>query len=538
MTEAWTLGVAFVGGLGLFLLGMRLMTDGLKVAAGRMLRDLLARGTRTRAHGLFAGIAITAAVQSSSAVTVATIGFVNAGLLDLGRALWVVFGSNVGTTMTAWLVAATGLEVDLEALALPMIGVGMLLRITGGERRRGALGEAIAGFGLFFLGLEVLKGAFAALGQGVDLSTFGGPGPLGTLLYFAIGTGLTVVMQSSSAALALTLTAAGGGLIGLDAAGAMVIGANLGTTSTAVLVAIGATPAARRTAVGHVVFNLMAAAVAFALLPWLLEALAALSLGGGPAGSGTGTVLALFHTVFNVLGVLAIWPLSDRLVRTLSKRFVTEEEQKGEPRHLDPSVLAVPAVAVDALTREMARAIRHAGEIVALALRAPHPDRVALERRAVGLDRLMSEIGRAITALDRSEMAESTSEGVARLVRVSRHVLTAVEEAQLVAMLREDAIAAHVPGARLDGELGDALRRVAEVANPEAEAYAIERCEASVGDLKEPYEAARAALLEATSEGAAKARAAMSAYHLIAELRRSVRHLVRACRDLEPLRTR
>lgn len=536
MSQAWTLGAAFVGGLGLFLLGMRLMTDGLKVAAGRMLRDLLARWTRTRARGLLAGVAITAAVQSSSAVTVATIGFVNAGLLDLGRALWVVFGSNVGTTMTAWLVALTGLEVDLEALALPMIGAGMLLRLTGEQSRRGAIGEAIAGFGLFFLGLEILQGAFAALGEGVDFSTLGGRGPLRVLLFFGVGILLTVVMQSSSAALALTLTAAVGGLVGLEAAGAMVIGANLGTTSTAVLVAIGATPAARRTAVGHVVFNLMAAAVAFALLPWLLDALrVGLRVSGG---GGHGPVLALFHTVFNVLGVLAIWPLSDRLVRALSARFVTEEERKGEPRHLDPSTLSVPEVALDALAREMARATRHAGEIVALALRAPRPDRVALERRASGFDRLMAEIGRAITALDRSEMTAATSEGLARLIRVSRHLLTAVEEAQLVALLREDALAAGVPGARLEDALGEALRRVAEASNPEAEGFALGRCEGSVAALKEPYQAARAALLEAAREGEAKARAAMSAYHLIAELRRSVRHLVRACRDLEPLRTR
>ena len=131
---------AFIGGLGLFLLGMALMTDGLKIAAGRTLRDILGRWTRTRLRGLLAGALVTSMVQSSSAVTVATIGFVNAGLLTLAQAVWVIFGANVGTSMTGWLVALVGFHVRIDALALPLLGLGMLLRITGADRRRGAIG--------------------------------------------------------------------------------------------------------------------------------------------------------------------------------------------------------------------------------------------------------------------------------------------------------------------------------------------------------------------------------------------------------------
>lgn len=537
MSESWTLVAGFVGGLGLFMLGMRLMTDGLKVAAGQMLRDVLARWTRTRLRGLFAGMAITALVQSSSAVTVATIGFVNAGLLTLAQALWVAFGSNVGTTMTAWLVAATGFDVDLEALALPMIGIGMLLKLTGAQKRRGAFGEAIAGFGLFFLGLEVLSTAFAGLGAETDLSALGvGGGPLAVLSFLGIGTLLTVVVQSSSAALALTITAAAGGVLDLSAAGAMVIGANLGTTSTALFAAIGATPAAKRTVAGHIAFNLVAAVAALLLLPWLLDALtAALAFTGGDT---VAAVLALFHTTFNVLGVLLMWPLSDRLERALAKRFVTEEERKGEPRHLDATILQMPTVALDALTREMARLGRHAGEIVALALAPGPPVLTVMERRRVAFERLVEAIGSTITALDRHALSDQTSEGLSRLIRVSRHYLTSIEQAQTVAQLREEAVAAHATGARLDGELGQALRELVRLANPEREQFSLPECEQALGVVNERYEKDRARLLDAAAHGAEKARASMRGYHLLAEMRRAVRHLVNAAEDLEPLRGR
>ena len=144
-----TIGI-LIGGLGLLLVGMAMMTDGLKLAAGNSLRDLLALWTNSRSRGLFAGFLITGLVQSSSAVTVATIGFANAGMLSLERSLWVIFGSNVGTTMTAWIVALVGFKVNIEALALPLIGIGSVLKLTGGNSKRSPFGMAIVGFGLLF----------------------------------------------------------------------------------------------------------------------------------------------------------------------------------------------------------------------------------------------------------------------------------------------------------------------------------------------------------------------------------------------------
>ena len=148
-----TIGM-LAGGIGLFLLAVRMITDGLKLAAGGKLRDLLGHWTYTHTRGIFTGLAVTALVQSSSAVTVATIGFVNAGLLSLYQSLGVIYGANIGTTMTGWLVSLVGFNIKIEAFALPLIGIGMLLRLARGSSRLGSLGEALAGFGLFFVGID------------------------------------------------------------------------------------------------------------------------------------------------------------------------------------------------------------------------------------------------------------------------------------------------------------------------------------------------------------------------------------------------
>ncbi|MBK6629802.1 MAG: Na/Pi symporter [Betaproteobacteria bacterium] len=210
MTDLSLIG-GLAGGVGLFLLGMGLMTDGLKLAAGPALQRILAHSTKTPLRGLASGVLVTAAVQSSSAVTVAIIGFVNAGLLNLSQSLWVLFGANVGTTMTGWLVALVGLKFNIEVLALPLIGFGMLLRLSGEGSRRGALGTALAGFGVLFLGIDMLKDTFAGLST--EFTFPEGAGVRDILVQVLIGLGLTVLMQSSSASLAIVLTAAQGGLL-------------------------------------------------------------------------------------------------------------------------------------------------------------------------------------------------------------------------------------------------------------------------------------------------------------------------------------
>ncbi|TXK60731.1 Na/Pi cotransporter family protein [Alkalisalibacterium limincola] len=285
----------FAGGIGLFLLGMRLMSDGLKVAAGPALRGLLATATRSSWRGVGSGVLITSLVQSSSAVIFATIGFVNAGLLNLGQAVWVIFGANVGTTLTSWIVALVGFNIDLQALAMPAIAAGMGLWILG-KGRRSALGQALVGFGIFFLGLDVLKDSFAGLGDTFEIDGWVRDGAVGIAVFALVGAVLTVLMQSSSATLAVTLTAAAGGVLPLTAAAAMVIGAKVGTTSTALFAVFGATPAAKRAAASHVAFNLVTALVALPALPWILAGSQWLADALGFA-SQPATILAVFHTM-------------------------------------------------------------------------------------------------------------------------------------------------------------------------------------------------------------------------------------------------
>lgn len=343
-----------IGGIGLLLVGMAMMTDGLKLAAGKALRNILATWTNTRARGLGAGFLITGMVQSSSAVTVATIGFANAGLLSLSSALWVVYGSNVGTTMTGWIVALIGFKLKVEAFALPLVGLGVMLRLTGEGTRRAYIGQSIIGFGLLFLGIGVLADTFTDLGETMKLPVITEPWIWSVVVYVTVGMVLTTLMQSSSAALVIALSAAESGLIPLNTAALVVIGANLGTTTTAILSVWGATPTAKRVALGHVIFNLLTASVAVLIITPMLAAVEAirsfLALEPSPA-----ITLALFHTVFNVLGVALMWPISGRVERFLSRRFQTEEEMESRPRFLDRNVLAFPHIAVQALVGEVRR---------------------------------------------------------------------------------------------------------------------------------------------------------------------------------------
>lgn len=396
----WSGLIAFAGGVGLFLLGMRLMSDGLKVAAGPALRGLLASATQSRGRGFASGVLITAVVQSSSAVIFATIGFVNAGLLSLGQSIGVIFGANVGTTLTSWIVALVGFNVDLQALAMPAIALGMGVWVTGGGRRA-ALGQALTGFGIFFLGLDVLKDSFAGVGDALDLHAWTGSGAFSVLAFAGLGIALTLLMQSSSAALAVTLTAAAGGLVPLSAGAAMVIGANIGTTSTAVFAALGATSAAKRVAAAHVVFNLVAGAAALLMLPLLLSVVAwlidALAMEGRPA-----TSLAVVHTLANLLGVALIWPLTGRLVQMLERRFGAAELDEGRPQHLDRNVLATPRLAIDALGMELGRmgAIAHRMARSVLSSEARQNGRLAAEHEA--LERLGESVIEFAGAMDAS----------------------------------------------------------------------------------------------------------------------------------------
>ncbi len=339
--------LTLIGGVGIFLVGMMLLTEGLKTAAGSALRRLLRRFTGNRFTALATGALVAALTQSSSATTLMTIGFVSAGLLSFQGAVGVIFGANLGTTSTGWIVSTVGLKVQVAEWTLPLIGLGALAWLLF-DGRRAAGGMAIAGFGLIFVGIDTLQAGMADLATRVDPGSFGAESLGGRLLLVGVGIVMTVVMQSSSAAIATTLTALDSGAITLEAAAALAIGQNLGTTVKAGLAAIGATTAAKRTALAHVLFNVLTGAVAFAALPVFVELSADAAEDGDPA-----MALAAFHTLFNVAGVVLLLPVLGPFARLVA-RLVPE---RG-PRllaDLDRAVAEVPDVALDAARRAAGR---------------------------------------------------------------------------------------------------------------------------------------------------------------------------------------
>jgi len=535
-----TVLVGLLGGVGLFLLGMELMTDGLRMAAGPALERILAASTRTRWRGLLAGVLVTALVQSSSAVTVATIGFVNAGLLALGQALWVLFGANVGTTMTGWIVAVLGFGVKIDALALPMVGVGVILRVTGAGTRRGALGWALAGFGLLFLGIEALKHAFDGVARHIELPA--GGGALVVLAQLAIGLVMTVLMQSSSASLTLALSAAQSGLITAQGAAAVVIGANIGTTVTAVLAALGATANARRAAAAHVLFNVLTGGVALGLLPWLVQAILDFKGWLGLAPSPALTV-ALFHTSFNVMGVLLMVPLAARLDAWLRARFRSAEEDEARPRHLDPTVLAVPTLALDALLAELqrlrAKAAQALAGVFALPLwqgaatpaagasaAEPQAVRAALARDRAVAHALQRAVAAFVVELQRAALSRDVADRLPQLLRIARYAEVAVEQADEAAeaLLPWDSAVAGLPVLELAAFGRRAQTVIAETQAPHATADALQL---ALTEAEDAYAVLKAALLRAGAQGALDIEAMDAVLRAASALRRGLQQLVK-----------
>ncbi len=351
------------GGLGLFLMGMAVMTDGLKTLADERLRTLLAKSTRSPLAGVFTGGISTAILQSSSATTVAAIGFVSAGLLTFPQALGIVFGASIGTTFTGWLVAVLGFKLKLGELVLPLVLVGVLLRLFG-RGRVAASGFSIAGFGLIFVGITMLQEGMKTFEGIVTPATLPSDTLPGRLALVLIGIVVTLITQSSSAGVATALAALNTGTITLSQAAALVIGMDVGTTSTALLATIGATTQARRTAMGHVLYNVLTAFLALLILTPYVHLVERFSSPTGP--SEPELALVAFHTLFNCVGLVVILPFTKRFAAFIT-RLVPE---RGNPltRRLEQSLLTTPDVAMQAVRATILDLVRHVFDQLATVL--------------------------------------------------------------------------------------------------------------------------------------------------------------------------
>ncbi|UCC22618.1 MAG: Na/Pi cotransporter family protein [Planctomycetota bacterium] len=409
-----------VGGLGLFLFGMELRSGGLKKAAGQRIRNLLSALTRHRVVAMLVGALTTCLIQSSSATTVMTVGFVNAGLLTLRQALCVVLGANVGTTFTAWLVSGLA-AFKITTYSLPAIGVGFLLRVLGRTQKMRNIGQVLLGFGILFTGIDFMKSGFSPLqdSQNVQQALIW----MGQRPYLAVlaGTVVTMLLQSSSATIAMVQILAFNGAFGGDWSAALrvaipfILGDNIGTTITAQIASIRTSVAARRTAMGHTLFNIFGVLYMFPLVwagvfgdvvEWIT-----------PFKLSHGTIMvhiAVAHSAFNVFNTLVFLPLIKWLEAVVVKIIPPRTEDAiAKPVVLEMHLLETPEIAIDQVRREIVRMAQVAKEAVNQAIEGlDEDDRKKLEltkKTEDAVDNFQYEITSYLAALSRREISDELS---------------------------------------------------------------------------------------------------------------------------------
>jgi phosphate:Na+ symporter len=424
-----------VGGLGIFLFGMKIMSEGLQKIAGDRMRKILAALTNNRVIGTMVGIAVTAIIQSSSATTVMVVGFVNAGLMSLVQSIGVILGANIGTTITAQLIA-----FKITKFALPAIGLGAGLKLFSRSRKWMYLGEVLLGFGFLFFGLQIMEQAFDPLKTSEefrDIFILVGDMPL---LGVMIGAILTMIVQSSSATLGITIALAGAGLISFEASVALVLGENIGTTITANLAAIGTNLAARRTAFAHFLFNFLGVAYMILLLPFFLSFVNSITPGDADfviqtqqqaqtLGAAVGDKpfiarhIANTHSLFNIINTIIFLPLVGILAKltTLIIRG-RDEEMEFHLKYIDNRVLNTPPIALgqaQAETRRMGQIALEMLDETLLYLKDGNDKRiVVLEKKEDVVDLLQKEITDFLVALSQKSITQDTSQEIASMMHM------------------------------------------------------------------------------------------------------------------------
>lgn len=339
-------------GVSILLFGMITLEEGFKVFTKGPLRSILGKATDKLYKSISLGAIVTAFIQSSSLVSVITISFISAGLISLAGGIGLIFGANIGTTATAWLVAGFGLKIKISILAMPMLIFGIIFSFQKSKSFKG-IGNILTGLGFFFLGIHFMKEGFDVFSEYFDLTVYAVPGFLGVVIYTGIGIFITTILQSSSASLALVLTALSAGQIEYENALALAIGTNIGTTITALIGSLGSNIAGRRLAMAHLIFNFITGIVALSFIFPLAKFVDKLSELIGISQNDYALKLALFHTIFNLLGVLIMIPLIKKLEKLLIY-LIKDHRIKDidEPKFLNRAALEFPQTAISSLENE------------------------------------------------------------------------------------------------------------------------------------------------------------------------------------------
>ncbi|TAK63832.1 Na/Pi symporter [Methylobacter sp.] len=366
LSYGFWLSDAFKGiaaGVSIFLFGMLSLEQGFKAFTGGVLERILQKTTNTSWKSFGFGFLSATLMQSSGLVSILTVSFLSAGLLDLVAGIGIIFGSNLGTTTGAWLIAGLGLKVNIAAYAMPLLVFGVLCIFQSGKQLKG-IGYILTGLGFLLLGIHYMKDSFEHFESTLNLSNYAMPGIKGLLIYTAVGIIATIIMQSSHATMLLTITAVSVHQITYDNALALVIGANIGTTVTAIIASLGANIQGKRLAGSHLLINLFTGIFVLIFIKKFGIAVDIISTNLGIAASDNAMKLATFHSLFNLAGIIMFFPFIDRQVLLLEKIFIEKRPDIFKPKYLDASAMDFPETVVESVRLESIHLYENATHII------------------------------------------------------------------------------------------------------------------------------------------------------------------------------
>ena len=429
-----------LGSLGVFLFGMKVMSEGIQKVAGNRLRSILSYMTQNRVAGVFTGFMTTCMVQSSSATTVMVVSFVNAGLLTLVQSIGVIMGANIGTTLTGWLVSILGFKFKIANIALPAIGIGLPLIFSKITKRKN-IGEIFVGFGLLFLGLKFLKSSVPNIKDNPEilqfLANYTDLGILSLFLFIGVGVVLTIVVQSSSAAMTITITMAYSGWIDYPTACALVLGENIGTTITAYLASINGNYHAKRAARAHMIINLIGVVWMIIAFKYFVQFVDSIAPETVPYGIDTYATspelfqnipihLSLFHTLFNIINVVVlIWfvPQIASIVRKMIRPTKEESDQEYKLEYFSTNVQPTPEISLLEAKKEVAYMSDVVNEFLSSAIDVINSNTKDYSidnarKKEILTDQMQVEISNYLSECSKHELSVQSSKDASDMIRI------------------------------------------------------------------------------------------------------------------------